>query len=176
MSKEKAISKMLKRILSLSLVLSIMYVPCNTYAINDTNVKAASTEDSTRIAAAYNINYLQDENCLTNTEWRSGGWGDPNAIVNIPIDYNYNYYRFSIVKRSGKWTNGGYFRMVRISDNKIMFEYKNDKSSDWDYHNIPTKLLKEGDYRLVYGYGKQYENKNWMMYYSKIIRLTKASN
>jgi hypothetical protein len=74
-------------------------------------------EASTRSAAALSTYILYDENCLTDTEWRSGGWGNPNEVTNIVLNDQFDYYRFSIVKRRGKWTNGGYMRFVRISDN-----------------------------------------------------------
>ncbi|EXG86228.1 hypothetical protein K413DRAFT_3053 [Clostridium sp. ASBs410] len=186
MSTKKAISKVLKRVLFSSLVLGIISIPGTIYASSGTDVKLTNTETekviqynlneaNIRIAAAPTTYILYDENCLTNTEWRSGGWGDPNSVTNVVLNDQFNYYRFSIVKKSGKWTNGGYLRFVRISDNKVMWEVKQDYSRDFYYHDKPTKLIQEGDYRLTYGYGKPNENKNWMQYYSKIIRVTRAN-
>ena len=184
MSANLAISKVLKKVIFLSLVLSIMTIPRTIYASNGTDVKATNNEtekvsqyklnDGSTLHAAPIIKYLYDENCLTSTEWNSGGWGDPNDVSYVVIDNKYDYYRLSIVKRSGRWTNNGYMRIVRASDNKVMWQVKIKKSSDWVYYDMPTSLLKEGDYRLVYGYGKPYKKHNWMMYYSRIIRVKKA--
>lgn len=126
------------------------------------------------LAASPQIFY--DDYCLTKTEWNSGRWGDPNQVVYLTVDENYDY-NFSIVKRSGKWTNGGYMRFVRISDNKVIWQAKQNYASDWYTNLVPGKLLSglEGDYRIAYGYGEPYVNSNWMQYYSKIIRVTKAN-
>ncbi|PPK81254.1 hypothetical protein BXY41_10453 [Lacrimispora xylanisolvens] len=122
---------------------------------------------------------VYDDYCLTTTEWNSGGWGNPNDVYNLVLNDNDNY-QFSIIKRKGKWTNEGSMRLVRISDNKVMWRAIQHTSSDWYVHTLSGEKLNstyhvdDGDYRLTYGYGSPSSGSNWNMYYSKIIRVTHA--
>lgn len=140
---------------------------------------AMSASLSIAALAAPITHVVYDDYCLTKTEWKNGGWGNSDDVVNLVLNDNDNY-DFSIIKRSGKWTNGGSMRFVRISDNRVMWRAIQHNASDWYVYTISGEKLNstyhidDGDYRLTYGYGSPSEGNNWNMYYSKIIRVTHA--